>query len=61
MKQTEEGKGFPSIGDSIREDQRVPAMKNLFYQVSHSALEELPLRCLWTVHLLKVQVGWWWL
>lgn len=57
MKQTQEGEGFPGVGDSIREDQRVPALENLFHQVPHSALEEFPLCCLWTIHLKKVQGG----
>lgn len=54
-KQTEEGEGFPGVGDSIREDQRVPALENLFHQVPHGALEEFTLCCLWTIHLKKVQ------
>lgn len=56
MKQTQEGEGFPGVGDSIREDQRVPPLKNLFHQVPHSALEEFPLCCLRTVHLKRMRV-----
>lgn len=54
MKQTKEGEGFPGVGDSICEYQRVPALENLFHQVPHSALEEFSLRCLWTIHLKRL-------
>lgn len=48
---TQEGEGFPGVGDSISEHQRVSSLQNFSDQTPNRTLEHLPLTGLWAEHL----------